>query len=338
MSNIVIIRHASSHHSGFSGYAQLIKHLNFPVISGFKSWLPYRIKKFVSERVDKSTGLYDTVSLQKEIELIWKMVTKSRGLAHFLNGERDIHYSTYVKGFRDWQQIATFHKPPAVLKSVIRSNKFIGSLDGAIAVGVNQVDYLTKVVGINQVRFIPHGVDINFFFPDDSRRDGHAAIFVGYHLRDFEILQSIVDRVSAHIPDFKLHIVGDQNVFRNVVNQSNIIIHSSVSNETLRELYQRSSLLLLPLRDVTACNTILEALACGLPIVTNRLDGHYGYLNSRNSLQLQRNATEMANAVIEVLENENLNKEMSFASRSASVNFSWPIISTQTAEFYKLFN
>lgn len=148
MSNIVIIRHSSPHHSGFSGYAQLLKYINMPVVTGYNSWIPYRIRKFITERIDKSAGLYDSVSLQKETELIWRMITQSNGLAHFLNGERDIHYSTYFKKFRQWQQVATFHKPPSILKSVVRNVRYVRSLDGAIAVGANQALMVRGAAGV----------------------------------------------------------------------------------------------------------------------------------------------------------------------------------------------
>jgi glycosyltransferase involved in cell wall biosynthesis len=53
---------------------------------------------------------------------------------------------------------------------------------------------------------------------------------------------------------------------------------AEVADDELRELYRRASALLLPLRDAVANNSILEAIACGLPVVTTDVGAVREYL------------------------------------------------------------
>ncbi len=54
--------------------------------------------------------------------------------------------------------------------------------------------------------------------------------------------------------------------------------HTGISAEELRKLYQQASLLFLPLIDATANNALLEALACGLPVISTEVGGTHEYL------------------------------------------------------------
>lgn len=296
------------------------------------------MRKKITQGLDGSAGIYDSSSFQKELEIIVEVICNRSGLVHFLNGERDIRYSTYFKWLRKWKYISTFHKPPAVLRKTITDLRYIKKLDGAIAVGVNQLEYLSQIFGIDQVTFIPHGVDTDFFVPDPPKRKPRTAIFVGYHMRNFELLNEVVILVARKFPDFKLQVVVNELTSKLITNSSNVVIYSRVSDMDLLDLYQRSQLLVIPLMDVTACNSILESLACGLPIVTTRLDGHQGYLNDKCSRQTGlENASEMADAIIELMEDEELNKRMSWASRVNSLNFSWNEIGSRVMQFHERF-
>jgi glycosyltransferase involved in cell wall biosynthesis len=300
------------------------------------SWIPYFLRKKITQGLSTSSGVYDSSSLQKELEIMVEIIRNSAGLVHFLNGERDIRYSTYFKKLRKWKFVSTFHKPPSVLSKSITDLRYVKKLDGAIAVGVNQLEYLSQIFGIEQVTFIPHGVDTEFFTPDVTKREPRTAIFVGYHLRHFELLNEVILLIANKFPDFKLQVVVDKFTSKLIVESPNVAIYSGVSDIDLLDLYQRSQMLVIPLIDVTACNSILESLACGLPIVTTRLAGHEGYLNNECSRQTEfGNAVDMADAVIELLEDEELNKQMSIASRAHSLNFSWPEIGSRVMQLHE---
>jgi glycosyltransferase involved in cell wall biosynthesis len=335
LNKLVCISHTSPHHSSYSGYSKLLKYIPTSILTGTHSWVPYSLRKAFAGSQDQSMGLYDSNSVQKELALSYRMIKQGNGLAHFLNGERDIRFSTSVKRICNWNFVATFHKPPAVLKTNLPDIRYIKRLDGAIAVGVNQLEQLSEMIGSDKVVFIPHGVDTDFFRPGSSDWDQQSVLFVGYHLRDFEMLSKVAAIISKRFPHFKLHVVVDDFTSSRLPSIPNMIVHAEISDESLLDLYQRSAALLLPLQNVTACNSILEALACGLPVVTTALPGHSGYLHEACSFQTkQGDPLTMADAVIALMEDRELNHKMRLASREQSLKFSWPVVAKQMVNYY----
>src|SRR5690242_15217211 len=132
--SLTFIRHATRHHSNYSGYSKLLNFIPGHVVSDTNAWLPYGVRKFLAGRVDTRAGLYDSRSVQKELALGVQMMKQRGGVAHFLNGERDIRFTTFLKRSRAWRFTATFHKPPDVLRSALPDWQYISKLDAAVAV------------------------------------------------------------------------------------------------------------------------------------------------------------------------------------------------------------
>lgn len=333
----IIVQHRSSHHSGYSGYAQLINYLqDVEVVSG-NSFVPHRIARTIKNYTSQNYGLYESSSVHKNVELLKKQLfSNEKMLIHYLNGERDIRQAISWSTKRV-KNIATFHKPEEVLKQTISNPKYLQKLDGAIAVGVNQVDFLKEWLKNDNVVYIPHGVDTTFFKPDFSKKKENSILFVGQHLRDFEALNYAIPRLIEKIPNIEINIVLKKEFQRKIESKkSNVKVFSGVNDNLLREMYQSASLLFLPLRDVTACNSILEAMACGLPIITTDLEGNRGYgLNDTNSGLISKdNNSDLIDTVISVLKDESLIKQYSNNLVINAQQFEWQKITKQVQDFY----
>lgn len=333
----IIVQHRSSHHSGYSGYAQLINFLqDVEVVSGH-SFLSEGLARFIKNNVNTKYGVYDSNSVHKNFELSKKLLfSKEKYLVHYLNGERDIRQA--IRWFPNKTlNVATFHKPEDFLKRKITNTRYLQRLDGAIAVGSNQVDFLKEWLNNENVVYIPHGVDTTFFKPDFSKRKENSILFVGQHLRDFEALNYTIPRLIDKIPTIKINIVLKKEFQKMVTSfASNVHVFSGVNDEKLREMYQSATLLFLPLKDVTACNSILEAMACGLPIITSDLEGNRGYgLNETNSFLVSKNDYEaLVDKVLTLLKNET---QINNFSNNLVLNvqqFEWQKITKQIKEFY----
>lgn len=335
--NIIFVKHKTQHHASHSGYTKLLNFIPGESIPNNDIFFtPYRVRKAISGFISQDAGIYNSESIKKEVLLAWLMLTRKKHIVHFLNGERDIRFTTFIKNLRSWKMVATFHKPPEILKKTITSYKYLKKIDGAIAVGINQLDFLRETLKNENVVYIPHGIDTDFFTPSNIEWQKNTCIFVGQHLRDFKGLEACISIIKKHVPNFRLRAVLNPKYVHLLPKSPLIEVYSGISDEYLRKLYQSSSALLLPLSDSTACNSILESLSCGLPIITNAVGGITGYLDNSCSFVFKANDSKgMAEAAIHLMENENINFHMRQNAREKSLEFDWHIIAEQLISFYK---
>ncbi|MGH2665082.1 glycosyltransferase family 4 protein [Flavobacterium sp.] len=334
----IIIHHRSSHHAHNSGYGRLIDYMEAETIPSGKSGLPYKIAKYISQKADQESGLYDSTGVIKDWELFRSLLfsrNQDRTI-HYLNGERDIRYAIKMASlFSKTRVCATFHKPPEILSSTILNTQYLKKMDGAIAVGINQVDFLKNWLNTDNVQYIPHGVDVNFFKPDYSKTQENNIIFAGQHLRDFEALNYVIPRIKEQIPTIKIKVVLRKDFAKNIISDASVEMFSGIDDNELRNLYQEASLLFLPLKNVTACNTILEAMACGLPIVSTDIEGNRGYVkNEAGILVSPTDYKTYVDVVVDVLKNKEKRDYLALKSRENALKLDWEVIAGQVNGFY----
>lgn len=336
-----IVHHRSSHHALNSGYGMLVDYLeNVEVVTGQKSLLPAGLARLIKNKQDTSFGLYDSNSAKKNEELTRKLLfsNSKNTLVHYLNGERDIRQA--ISYFKNVKSVSTFHKPPAILEKTITDTRYLHKLSGAIAVGSNQVDFLKEWLDIERVEYIPHGIDTTFFIPDPVKRMENTVLFVGQHLRDFEVLNNVIKNVSNQVPKVKFQVVLKKRFTKEVHPNKNVEVFSGVEDEKLKRMYQEATVLFLPLKEVTACNSLLEAMACGTPIITTDLEANRGYgLNNENSgLVLPGKHSDYTAAVIDILQaSESRLNDFSERIRENALQFDWKKVAEQVELFYMRF-
>ncbi len=335
---IVAVLHKSMHHAGYSGYSQFLGCIAGIKVIHPKPIIPYFLAKFIAKIIRKGLGSYDTASLYKDLQVILYILKnyKENILVHYLNGERDIRLAIALFSKKKYIKfVATFHKPPTILESSIENKKYLRKLDGVITVGANQVAFIKDWLDIKHINYLPHGVDIDFFKPNFELRSSKKILLVGQHMRDFTVFNKVIEVLLEQDSSIEVNVVIHEAYKKKVTVHKNLYIHSGVSDEQLRCFYQKSNVLFIPLTDVTACNSVLEAMASGLPIVSTDVGGNSDYFKNTKNILLKKNSTvEKYSEAIHQIMNDDLSLDISNSSRKKALEYAWSIIAKRINDFY----
>lgn len=134
------------------------------------------------------------------------------------------------------------------------------------------------------IAYIPNGVDTEFFAPGSGPVSPARILFVGRLVRQKGVtflLAALAQLRAAHPKlDVQCDIVGDGPLKRSLQQQAQdmgiaeaVTFPGWVDKEILREYYQRAAVFVLPSYEEGMPNVVLEAMACGLPVIGTRVAG-----------------------------------------------------------------
>ena len=285
---------------------------------------------------------YNRRTMRAEWAAARAMLAQTPSVVHFLYGENCYRYSGVVR--HSWlgtnsRLVATYHTPERRFRELISDGAHISSLDAVVIMSEVQRPIFAELLDNDRVHFIPHGVDTDYFQPAHSRPPGREnesirCITVGNHLRDYNSLAQIAERSAQRQLKVEFVVVANPRLVSALQGLSNVeCLHGVDDNELLR-LYQGADLLLLPLIDATANNTLLEGLACGLPVVASDLTGVRDYAPDSHTLYAS-SADEMVEHLAAVCAGKHELTAMGLASRARAEELSWDNIRIQLANLYE---
>jgi glycosyltransferase involved in cell wall biosynthesis len=92
----------------------------------------------------------------------------------------------------------------------------------------------------------------------------------------------------------------------------------------------------MTLETATANNAILEAMACGLPIVAENIGGVAEYTGSDSAMLCRPGAArELTNAILTLYKDDSMRIRMGDLARMRAKELNWPIIAKRTIEVYE---
>lgn len=162
-------------------------------------------------------------------------------------------------------------------------------LAGVVAVSSKNAEVLRRFDAVPEesVKVFPNGFDDTIFYPRDKKeareklglpQDAFIVSFVGHF-----IARKGIDKLIPAVEQAGVKVIcagkgpidprGESCLFAN-----------TIGHEELPWFYSASDVFVLPTLNEGCCNAIVEALACGLPIVSSDLPFNYDILDETNAL------------------------------------------------------
>ncbi|HEX3035186.1 MAG TPA: glycosyltransferase family 4 protein [Thermodesulfobacteriota bacterium] len=348
---IRIIRTHYPHWSKHSGINQLIKYidqgkynLDVQIVSDNDGDFPIqnRIVRNGLRRIVQKQGMqwYKLSDLWAEIKTFGKCLRRKVDVIHYLDGEHSAQYLPWLKkwGKLRTKIVATFHQPPDLLDSLVIRNA-IRELDYVTVISPEQVSYFREFVASDKIQLILHGIDIGYFRPGTEPKEENKfkCITVGHWLRDFKAVREVAMALSSY-RNIEFHIVSSQAT--GVEDLANVTVYRGIDDVSLLKLYQRSDILFLPLLQSTANNSLLEGVACGLPVVSTPLPSVKTYLSGKEAVLIRDNdPKQFVDAILNLAHNPEYRRDMAQSARRRAEELDWRNIAPQYEAMYsKLIN
>jgi glycosyltransferase involved in cell wall biosynthesis len=196
---------------------------------------------------------------------------------------------------------------------------------------------------------IPNGVDLIRFQPSSkhiSLKNMPLKLITVGRLSATKRVDLLIDTVCAlkqlnH--SIQLTIIGDGPLCNNLRSMiykkklsENIILTGRLEPVKIAELYRQSHLYISATEQEGMSNTMLEALASALPVVTTKCEGVEELLTDRNGIVAEDNPDALASSVLEIITNgENRYTMMCRAAHHQALQFPWKNASDRYIACYR---
>lgn len=211
-----------------------------------------------------------------------------------------------------------------------------------IAVSNNLFKILKEEYKVNNSSFIPHGIDSNIFKPVNKRRalektykflKGKKWNFISLTCGSYGLKEKAIKNTVNCFPDILFIFVSSG--LEKSLKGNNIVNLKGISENELINLYAASDVLFRPLNFSTANNSILEAMAMGKTVITNRIGGVVDYLDD-TCAYLASSDSEFPKLFKKALNNKHEVEEKGQNARlRVEKEFSWEVITPKIIKVYQ---
>ncbi len=233
----------------------------------------------------------------------------------------------------------------------IASKLFLGQADAVVALTEHMREKIKEICH-RDASVIPNGIELKRFerLPRRSTvksaaSDEKTLLFVGRldPIKGVAYLIEAMNTIVKRNPQVRLLLVGDGKERRSLetlVEELRLVEYVSfvgkVPNEKVPEYMAATDVLVLPSLSEGFPVVLLEAMACGLPIVATNVggipeivrDGENGFLVEPES------SKEIAEKVLKLLENDELRRRISQNNFEQAKNYSWEAVVDKLEKVY----
>lgn len=212
---------------------------------------------------------------------------------------------------------------------------------------------------LKRIAVVPNGVDLNYFSPTNEAREPQTIVITGkmsYHANITAVVRFVTDimpRIWADLPRTQLWIVGRNpspeiqrlgalsvaggigNYQENGATQSRVHITGTVAD--IRPYLRKAAVAVAPIRyGVGIQNKVLEAMACGTPVVATREALGDLRASPGQDLIVAEGDRELSQSILALLKNPELCSMIGLAGRAfVEANHNWQGIAQGLTGIYR---
>jgi len=216
-----------------------------------------------------------------------------------------------------------------------------------IAVTPYEKAYLQQYTN-SRIYVIPNGVEDKYFRVKSSCVTNKLLFVGGITQRKglldlINAMKKVVNKISTAnldiigAPISKWYYVAVKRQIRLNKLTRNIKLLGYLNDDELIRKYQETSIFVLPSYEESQGIVLLEAMACGKPVVASNVGGiPYVVENGKTGLLFKcGNIKELAEKIIILLQNKEMREKMGEEGRKNAKEFSWDEIAEKTVKLYE---
>lgn len=228
--------------------------------------------------------------------------------------------------------------------SVKKLNYFLDYLSGIIAVSTKVKNEIIEMslTKDDKCIVIPNSIDSQLFRPLD--KDTIRKKF-GISKKDFIVIYvgQFSERKGGNRLSNALNLLNDNNIKGLFIGRgaenpdyANTLFKGSVSHNLLAVYLNCADIFVLPTLNEGCSNAIVEALACGLPIVSSDLPFNHDILNVENSILVDPyDISAIANAIKLLKDNSEKRRDLSIGAIKTSLELTLELRAMKILEYIR---
>ena len=197
-----------------------------------------------------------------------------------------------------------------------------------------------RQLGFNsKIEILPNGIDSSFISKIKAKKGNHL-VYVG-RLVNYKNVDKIIlamKEVEKHLPGIELRIIGSGNIKPDLQKLSKDLgvkvkfLGYVSEEEKFRQI--KSARAFVSMSSVEGFGiSVLEAMACGTPVIAKKLPAYREFCNSMNSLLIDDN--DLEKTIVNLFKNKKLQESLSKNSLETARKFDWDNVVERLEKIYQ---
>lgn len=203
-----------------------------------------------------------------------------------------------------------------------------------------------ELIGNKDIYKIPNGIDLKRVSEIIPHNEKCHIIFVGRLIKEknVDILLRAIDYVRRELGDIKCHIIGNGPEKDRLVKlttdrrlDNNVTFFEFMEHDEVISRMKSSKLLVLPSSREGFGMVVIEAFACGIPVITTRCESNAAseLISKETGLLIDLDAYILGDAIYKLMTNDDLQKYMSKCAMTVAQEYDWDNIVDKLNIIYK---